>query len=164
MEENIDISSIDLISDGNFVIDKVVCDKFDMNKTKENVAIFIREYKEAKTLCFKSLIINKVTYSFNPNKVFVSSNSKNGGFATSVNNKIDAEEIINNTEPLLQELVKTFTNREKIYYDYCLLNNYTDEYVMYLLGNISKYILAPIKNSCILKFALLFDLAVMKEK
>ncbi len=145
-----------------FVLEKVVWSKYDMTLTRENVDLFLNEYFEAKSICFKTLFLSKMTSTIDPNKIFVPSIVNNGGHADKVNEKVDAESIIINTEPLLNEVLKTFTPKEKLYYEYCLINKYSEDYIMEKFGNISKNGLLPIKNSCILKLALVFEIAVLK--
>ena len=157
-------TKIDDINEQGFVLGKEIWNKYNMTLTKENVLCFMSEYKEAKAICLKSIVAKSLTINLDPNKVFMPSRVNNGGFATAVDNRLDSEEVINNTEPLLKELIKTFTPKEKIYFDYCLTNNYSEEYVMSILGHLSKNGLMPIKNSCILKFALAFDIADLKDK
>ena len=158
----LNINDLDKLTDDCFTLDKVIWDKYDMKKTRDNVLIFLKEYNDAKSLCFKSLIYSNMSTNFDPNKVFVSSKTNNGGFSNQVDKKVDAENSIKNTEPLIKELMKTFTPKEKLYFEYCLLNNYSEEFIKTMF-EISKFGLLPIKNSCILKFALVFDLAILKN-
>lgn len=162
MEIDMRLNQFDVITSDNYVLDRETCDDYNMVKTKEEVVEFLRKFKKAKTSCFKSIVVTNMTSIIDCSNVVKSSHQNNGGFADRVNNKIDDERFVENTEPIIQELIKTFTPKEKIYYDYCLANNYSEEYVMRLLGSISKYGLMPIKNSCILKIALAFNLEVLK--
>lgn len=162
METDLQFSQFDAITSESYVLDKETCDEYNMTKTKEEVVVFMRKFKKAKASCFKSIVETNLTVKINFNDKVSSSHQNNGGFANMVDNKIDDEKLIESVEPVIKELLKTFTPKEKIYYDYCLANNYSEEYVMRLLGSISKYGLMPIKNSCILKIALAFNLEVLK--
>jgi len=162
MKEKVNEETYDILTPGCFILEKSVWEKYNMILTKTNVELFLKEYNESKIICLKSIICNKMTSVIDPNKIFRPSVVNDGGHAKLVNDLIDAEQIINNTEPVLQEIIKTFTPKEKIYYEYCLLSDYSEEYVMNMLDIHSKKGLKPFKNSCLLKFALVFGIAVLK--
>lgn len=166
--ENILSSSGSIINDSNkYVLDKKIWIKYDMISTKENVISFLLTYKEAKARCIKAAVssLGGLTTNFDPNKVILGFISKKGGFAVSTEKRIDAENFVAVTKPILDEMYVTFTVEEKKYYDWCLAtNNSEDSFRRNVLNGISKNGLLPIKNSCILKVAFAFELDVLKEE
>lgn len=159
-------SLINLISkdETSFMLDKETWEKYDMNATKDNVIDFIRRYKEARTKCMYIVAFssNGLTSKLDPNKIFSLTRTNNGGFAENSDNKLDDEDFVNNTMPIINRLKKSFTIEENKYYEFCLETNNSEEYLRNLLNGISKNGLVPIKNSCILKIALAFRIAVKK--
>lgn len=163
--ENILSSSI-ISDDTKYVLDKKIWVKYDMISTKENVISFLLTYKEAKARCIKAVVstLGGLTTNLDPNKVFLDFVSRKGGFAVSTEKRIDAENFVAVTKPVLDETYVTFTDEEKKYYDWCLAsNNSEDSFRRNVLNGISKNGLLPIKNSCILKVAFAFELDVLKE-
>lgn len=154
------------ISETSYVLDKTIWDRYEMNLTKKNVVEFLSEYKEAKTRSFNYMMSSSglvASYNFdNPISMYKSFN--NNGFANSIDKKIDGEEIIERYDLVINSLLDTFTNKERQYYDYCLINNNSEVYFReIILGGLSKHGLLPIKNSCILKIALAFNIAVLNN-
>ena len=154
------------ITEESYMIEKVTWEKYDMTKTTSEVKSFIREYKEKKSICIQANALESsgLTTNLDINKIFSPIRSNNGGFADSVNERIDADRFVKFYKPILEDLFKTFTRKEKVYYDYCLLNNYSEEFTRRILNGLSKNGLQPIKNSCILKIALAISRAVKKDK
>lgn len=148
----------------SYMLDKETWEKYDMNVTKNNVIDFIRKYKEARTKCMYIVAFssNGLTSKLDPNKIFSLTRANNGGFAENSDSKLDSEDFVNNTMPIINRLKKSFTIEENKYYEFCLEANNSEEYLRNLLNGISKNGLIPIKNSCILKIALAFRIAVEK--
>lgn len=159
---------INLISEDetSFLLDKEIWEKYDMNATKDNVIEFIRKYKEARTKCMYVVAFsaNGLTSKLDPNKIFSLTRKNNGGFAESSNNKLDDEDFVHKTMPIINRLKKSFTTDENTYYECCLEENNSEEYCRSLLNDKSKNGLKPIKNSCILKIAIAFRMEIKKEK
>lgn len=148
-----------------YFLDKEIVGRFDMNKTKENVIKFINDYKVIKARNIKSLILRDsgLTYKLDPNKVSNSGN-RNHSFSDNSDTYLDTTDKLLEIEPIIETLRKSFSPEEKKYYDCCLANKYSEEYVCNIIKNgISRTGLIPIKNSCILKIALAFDIAIEKR-
>lgn len=157
----------DNITEESFMLEKATWEKYDMTKTADEVRDFIKEYKKKKSICIQAnaLDVSGLTTNLDINKVFSPVRSNNGGFADSVNEAIDADRYVKFYNPILDGVCKTLTRKEKVYYDYCLLNNYSEEFARRILNGLSKNGLKPIRNSCILKIALAISRAVkLKQK
>ena len=64
--------------------------------------------------------------------------------------------------------MKTFSELEVgdllyVYYEYCLAENYSEDFILEKINKNSRIGLLPIKNSCILKIAFAFNLEVAKK-
>jgi len=153
------------LDETNYLLDKVIWDKYDMSKTKNNVMSFLLEYKELSAIAIKAISFDTQGLSacYDPNKVFSKVRSNNGGFADKSNRKIDAQRFVENTAPIIASVKKTFTEREKMYYEYCLAENYSEDFILEKINKNSRIGLLPIKNSCILKIAFAFNLEVAKK-
>lgn len=148
-----------------YFLDKEITEKFDMNKTKEKVIQFILDYKIIKSRNIKSLILRDsgLTYKLDQNKVSNGSN-RNHSFSDNSDLYLDTKDMLLEIEPIIETLRKNFSPEEKKYYDCCLANKYSEEYVCNVIRNgISRTGLLPIKNSCILKIALAFNIAIEKN-
>lgn len=157
----------DNITEESFMLEKATWENYDMTKTADEVRDFIKEYKKKKSICIQANALESsgLTTNLDINKVFSPVRSNNGGFADSVNEVIDADRFVKFYNPILDGVCKTLTRKEKVYYDYCLLNNYSEEFARRMLNGLSKNGLKPIKNSCILKIALAISRAVeLKQK
>lgn len=106
-----------------------------------------------------TFISSKLTSRLDPSKVFSAIRLNNGGFADLSNEIMDAEAMIKTMTPIINTLKNSFTEEELLFYEYCLATNHSEGDVCIKLG-VSKTGLAPIKNSCILKFAIAFNLQV----
>lgn len=144
-----------------FILDKAIWEKFDMIATKSNVIKFMQEYKEAITRSTQFITMVKVSSNYDLNSSFSSTKNNNKGFSETSNKRIDAERFVNSTTSVINELRRTFTPEEEQYYEFCLLENNSEDYLLNILG-ISRNGLIPIKNSCILKIALAFGWEVEK--
>lgn len=147
----------DIYADKTYVLDKIIWSKYDMVETKNRVISFLVDLKENRAKGIYA-IINSNLNSNIKNGVSVKSNRK-GSFSNKVDKLIDQE----NNEKILANVKQTFPELELKYYIYCLENNNSEQNFIDIV-NISKIGLRPIKYSCILKIALAFDLAVLKEK
>ena len=159
------ICNYDLLGDQNFMLNKSIWDMYDMKQTRINVIDLIEKYKVAVTICINSTLLldNCKAVNLDPNKVFNSCNQSKKDFTNMVDKYIEAENLVKITKPIIEWLTNTFNPKEKKYYNYCIANNYSEEYIREILGGISKNDLLPIKNSCLLKIALAFKIAVLKK-
>lgn len=153
-------SELNHLEDTNFCLEKEIWKKFDMTLTKIKVVNFMREYKEAKIRSIQMISNVSICSNYNFGEGH-SAHSKHNGFDEISNKKIDAERFVNSTMPIIKELKKTFTEPEQKYYEFCLSENNSEDYLLNILC-ISRTGLIPIKNSCILKIALAFGLEVEK--
>lgn len=163
MEQVMVVEKQELVEEINYILDKATWDKYNMVETRLNVIEFIREYKEARAKNIQAVLFaeNGLTSKLDPNKVFMPSRRNNGGFADNSNMRIDTEEELKKKIPVINAVIKSFTPEERKYYDFCLANNNSEEYLCNAL-NLSKTGLQPIKNSCILKIAFAFKIEVKK--
>lgn len=135
--------------------------QYDMILTKQNVKNLISEYKESKFWYFaseKNLKSISTYYGEKYNQSTVGATDKIG---TNVAIKLDASDFIRNFEEIINPLMETFSNKEKKYYTYCLSNEYSEQVLADNLG-LSRTGLQQIKNNCILKIGLAFQVAVKK--
>ena len=136
-------------------------DKYDLTMTKENVEELVSEYKEAKFLYFASeKNLKNIGGYYEPkyNQHVIKINDKIG---TNVCNKVDAINFIKNVDAILNPLLESLSPKEKRYYYHCLSSDNSEQTLAESLG-ISRTGLKPIKNNCILKFGLAFNIAVRK--
>lgn len=154
------------ISETSYVLDKTIWDRYEMNLTKKNVIEFLSEYKEAKTISLNYMMSSEgliASYNFD-NPISMCKSFNIGGFSNSIDKKIDGDKIIERYDLVINSLLGTFTIKERQYYDYCLINNNPEVYFREIvLGGLSKHGLLPIKNSCILKIALAFNIAILNN-
>lgn len=121
----------------------------------------IKDYKIARAKSFGTLSLS--SSKIEENKIFNTTRSKSAKFETQVDEMLDSQEFANVVEKILENLKETFTKIEKKYYELCLFSDYSEEYFRTnFTGGLSKNGLAPIKNSCILKIALAFNIEVYK--
>lgn len=135
--------------------------QYDMVLTKQNVENLISEYKESKFWYFaseKKLKSISAYYGEKYNQSTVGATDKIG---TNVSIKLDAIAFIRNFEDIINPLLETFSNGERKYYTYCLSNEYSEQVLADNLG-LSRTGVQPIKNNCILKIGLAFQVAVKK--
>ena len=145
-----------------YVLDKVIWDKYDMKKKKNNVVKIIQNYKELKSKFIHLAVLYELGLTaHNTENIYNRSNSTHG-FTDKIDFKIDVENDLNVKTAIFDKLNSSFTEYEKKYYDHCLQNNRSEEQLRDNLGGISKLGLLPIKNSCILKIAFAFNEAVLK--
>lgn len=144
-------------SDTTYVLAKTIWEKYDMVETKKNVVDFIENFKER-----RARGINDYNY-YGLNSNFTDSVTKThsirGGFSNKVDSLIDEEKELEK----LESVKKTFPYMEQQYYKWCLENNYPECEFAETIGKRSRYGILSIKNSCILKIALAFDLDVLKD-
>ncbi len=135
--------------------------EYDMVLTRQNVIDLISEYKEAKFLHFaseKSLRNIRTYYGEKYNQSTTRDIDKIG---TNVATKLYTLNFMKDFEEIINPLLETFDSREKKYYTFCLSNKYSEQVLADNLG-LSRTGLQPIKNNCILKIGLAFQVAVRK--
>lgn len=144
----------------NSLLSKKIIDKYDYGKCKENIQDILRELEEARykygNMVFPTITAN-LEIKFNSNITFGDKTSKY------VETKLDTLDYINDTNNKLSEVVSTFTKEEKQYFIQYLLYKKSEEYICDEIIFISKNSLIPIKESCIIKLALAFDKAILKN-
>lgn len=145
----------------NYVFSKHELDAYDLDKTKENVEELIAEYKKAQcTYLTSQLALQKITTNYSPKYSQTQPNS-NDKIGNNITQKLDSKDFIECTNEILKPLLEKLTNGEKKYYSYCLMNDNSDRAVADIIG-ISRTKLLPVKENCILKIALAFDIAIKK--
>lgn len=136
-------------------------EKYDLIQTKENVEVLISKYKEAKFCYFaskKNLETINCYYEPKYNQNNIRTIDKIGD---NIEKKLDSQSFMENIDEILNPLLETLTYNEKKYYTYCLLNANSEQTVADVL-KLSRTGLQPIKNNCILKFGLAFQVAIRK--
>lgn len=157
-----DIKKYEVMYNECYVLDKVIWDKYDMKQTKTNVVKIIQNYKELKSKFMHLAVLHELGITaHNIDSIHSKTNSINS-FTNKIDTKLDIEKELDIESAIFDKLNSSFTEYEKIYYDYCLQNNKSEEQLRNNIG-ISKLGLLPIKNSCILKIALAFDKAVLNN-
>lgn len=151
------VEEVDAYNDKTYVLDKTIWSKYDMVETKNRVLMFLVNMKENRAKGIYAIINGNLSSNV-ANTVSIKGNKKSS-FSNKVDKLIDQE----NDETKLKNVKQTFPELELKYYIYCLENNHSEQNFIDIV-NISKIGLRPIKYSCILKIALAFDLAVLKEK
>jgi len=149
-----------ILDSTNYLLDKKIWEQYNMTIIREKVIDCLKAYKEARALSVHAItyMSSKLTSKLDPNKVFSAVRS-NVSFANTSNDIIDAEELVRTMTPIINTLKNSFTEEELLFYEYCLATNHSEGDICLKLG-VSKTGLAPIKNSCILKFAFAFNLQV----
>lgn len=146
---------------GTFVFSPKEINKYDINLTKENVENLISEYKEAKFSLFASTKALETISMFYTPKFGKTINVAQDKIGDNVAKKIDSDNFIKSYDEVFNPLLETFSPDEKKYYLYCIANENSEQMLADLLG-ISRTGLQPIKNNCILKIGLAFQIAVKK--
>lgn len=151
------IEDIEVNGDTTYVLAKTIWDKYDMVETKKNVVRFMEHYKEnrAKSMSDYNYYGSNSRFS----EVTLKTNYVGGGFSNKIDALIDEEK----EWEKLESVKKTFPHIEQQYYKCCLENNCPEYEFAETIGKMSRYGLLPIKNSCILKIALAFNIAVLKD-
>lgn len=146
---------------GSFIFSTKEMDKYDIALTKENVENLVSEYKEAKFSLFaSSKALENISSYFTP-KFGQTVRISHDCIGDNVAKKIDSDEFIKSYDEVFNPLLETFSPDEKKYYLYCIANENSEQSLADSLG-ISRNGLQPIKNNCILKIALAFQIAVKK--
>lgn len=150
-----------ILSEDIYLLDKKTCGKYNMKITKENVLRLISDYKENRSKNI-SILYDYGLVSHPENAI--SKNNSPKKISNTIDVFIDKQmEFLSQHEKL--EIVKSsFTEMELSYYITCLQNCKSEDYLLEKLDKISRTGLLPIKNSCILKIALAFNIAVLKNK
>lgn len=145
-----------------YVLDKVIWDKYDMKQTKINVIKIIQNYKELKSKLMHLAALHDLGLTAHNFDTIYNKSNSNVSFAYKVDIKLDLEKKLDFETVIFNKLNTSFTEFEKKYFDYCLQNNKSEEQLRNNIGGLSKLGLLPIKNSCILKIALAFGVAILK--
>jgi len=145
-----------------YLLDKAIWINYDMVQTRLKVIEFLQNYKRARAQYLGTLagdwgLVSNIDIS----KVGSSSHNVKG-FSEISDRRMDAEALLNATSPLIAKLKASFTEDEKLYYDYCLASN-NSETMLCEIMRVSKSGLVPIKNSCLLKIAFATHNAVRKK-
>ena len=149
---------ITVCNDKTYVLDKIIWSKYDMVETKNRVITLLVNMKENRARGIYAII--NCNLNSNIRKTVSIKGNRKGSFSDKVDKLIDQE----NNEKILNKVKQTFTELELKYYIYCLENNRSEQSFIEIVENISKIGLRPIKYSCILKIALAFNIAVLKNK
>lgn len=140
-----------------YIFSKKEIEKYNVQKTKENVDELISKYKEAKYSYFASTkALENISSCFKPKNIQTKIHDKIG---ENISKKIDSENFIKSYDEVLNPLLETLTHEEKKYYLHCLVSEKSEQTLADSLG-ISRTGLKNIKNNCILKIALTFQIAV----
>lgn len=136
-------------------------EKYDIFQTKINVEDLVSEYKEAKfSLMASTKALENISTYFTP-KCSKTTNNSHDKIGDNVAKKIDSDTFIKSYDEVFKPLLETFSPDEKKYYLYCIANENSEQMLADSLG-ISRTGLQPIKNNCILKIGLAFQIAVKK--
>ena len=148
----------------NYLLGQDILTLYDIDKSKENVLSHIRKYKIAKAKCINNMINDNVkANNLEKEKVNHTNINVNALYTINVNDKIDAEIFVKSLMAIFDMLKDTLTKVEKKYFEMCLVSNYSDNFFRDNICNgLSRNGFYPIKNSCIMKIALAFDLEVIK--
>lgn len=144
----------------NSLLSKRIIDKYDYGKSKEEVIKIITNLEEARykygNLVFPSISSN-FEIKFNSNISYT-----NDKVSNYVERKLDGLEYINETNQKLSEVSCTFTKEESQYFINYFLYKKSEDFICEEMI-ISKNSLIPIKESCVIKIALMFDKAIIKN-
>ena len=144
-----------------YEIPSAMIEKYDFQKTKENVEELISEYKKAKFECLVSEnALSKITTCYQP-KYNQSSFNSQDKLGSNVAKNIDSKEMIGYFEDIFNPLFTLLTMEERKFYSLGLINNNSEQFICDIIG-ISRTGLQPIKQNCILKIALSFHIAILK--
>ena len=144
--------------DTTYILTKAIWEKYNMIETKKNVVKFIDDYKERRAKSISDYNYYGLSSSFTDSTI--KTHNTKGGFSNKVDSLIDEEKEL----AKLESVKKTFPYMEQQYYKYCLINNCPECEFAETIGKRSRYGLMSIRNSCILKIALAFDLVVLKDE
>lgn len=147
-------------TNNNSLLSKKIVDKYDYGKCKEKVLEILRELEEARYIYGNMVFPNispNLEIKFNSNITFSDKTSKY------VEVKFDTLNYINEVNRKLEEVVSTFTKEEKQYFIQYLLYKKSEDYICEEIIFINKNSLIPIKESCIVKLALSFGKAILKN-
>ena len=96
-----------------YVLDKVIWDKYDMKKTKNNVVKIIQNYKELKSKFIHLAVLYELGLTaHNTENIYNRSNSTHG-FTDKIDFKIDVENDLNVKTAIFDKLNSSFTEYEK---------------------------------------------------
>ena len=144
-----------------YALTKEMTEKYNFTQTKENVEDLISEYKTAKfEYLVSDNVLSRITSSYQ--KKYEQRNIQlNDKLGTNIGKKIDSKNEIEYFENIFTPLFEMMSANERKYYSLGLINNNSEQFIAEALG-ISKTGLQPIKQTCILKIALAFHIAVLK--
>lgn len=142
-----------------YLLNKKVLNLYDLNKTKENVFSLLSEFLR---LQYKYLEIKppKITYNYEV-KSECKSNDRFDSLTYYLDKKYETEKEIKAFYFELQKVLMSMTKEEIIVCNNLFLKRNSEESVCENLG-LSRTGLRPIKNSCLLKIALAFNLEKLK--
>ena len=141
-----------------YIFSKKELEKYNIKETKENVDALIEKYKEAKYLYFASKeSLENISSCFKPRNIKTNKSDK---IDNNLTKKINSEKFIKSYDMVLKPLLDTLTLEEKNYYLHCLISEKSEQTLADYLG-ISRTGLKKIKDNCILKIALTFQIAVL---
>lgn len=142
----------------NCLLDKDLIDEYDIELTKNEVKKLINKYQKLK---YKYINIPspKITTNYEIKYECFTPCYKNNSYNV-VDLKLDTEIEIKQFYSLILEAINQMNKKERIFFYEKLMNKKSEDYVAELL-NISRKGLQPIKNSCIIKFALVFNIEVI---
>lgn len=142
-----------------YVLSRKITEKYDMITTKKNVMLLLSEYLR---LQYKYLEISppKITYNYEIKSDYQNKNMTDN-LSYYLDKKLKVETEIKAFYFEIEKVLKNMTREELIVTNYLLLKGNSEESVCEILG-LSRTGLRPIKNSCILKIALAFNLEKLK--
>lgn len=145
---------------------KQILEQYDIQACKEEVNSILTEYIRAKYAYFNVKKQGDSFYGLSSAKnqdliVSKSNTNSNDSVTNKVIYKIDNEIKAEQLKKDIEELYTKFTDQEKDFFDYVLLNGDAQRIVEDKY-RITKSGLEPIKQSCIVKSALHFGVAIMK--
>lgn len=142
-----------------YVLHSNVTDKYDMVKTKRNVEALLEEYLRLQYK-YLEIIPPRITCNYDV-KFNYNIGDKFEKISYYLDKKMSIEKEIKSFYFELQKVLKNMTKEEVAFFNNILLKKQSEESVCESLV-LSRNGLKPIKNSCVLKLALAFNLEILK--
>lgn len=142
----------------NCLLDKNIINEYDIELTKNEVIKLINKYQKLKYK-YINLPAPKITTNYEIRYECFLPYQKNNS-VNIIDLKLDTEIEIKKFYSLILDVINKMNKKERTFFYEKLMNKKSEDYVAELL-NISRKGLQPIKNSCIIKFALAFNIEVI---
>jgi hypothetical protein len=144
----------------NELLSKIDLVDYDIDRTFYRVCKFMKKYRKLKQINYNEIPI-KITSKYK--YIYVDEGTRGINEYTKLDSYIDDDTEYKKISKQICLITQNFSQEELVYYTICLYQQKSETRAFKEIG-CSNYGLIPIKNSCIVKFAIALKIEVYKDK